>query len=171
MTCWQFRQRNPDILFFMVTPVNKPSSLQGTLSRFLILRKICPPRLPSLLKRFLNQPLLPVSFPFPFFTSTSTILISPFPSFTVNPSKTTKSTGLSMNRASAEAKGNSGRSGTICSEILPISVEREGLTESFRISLVHCSFRPIRSESCQKKRFRYAIVFKTQGDDIFERDY
>jgi hypothetical protein len=157
MTCWQFRQRNPDILFFMVTPVNKPSSLQGTLSRFLILRKICPPRLPSLLKRFLNQPLLPVSFP--------------FPSFTVNPSKTTKSTGLSMNRASAEAKGNSGRSGTICSEILPISVEREGLTESFRISLVHCSFRPIRSESCQKKRFRYAIVFKTQGDDIFERDF
>ena len=36
-----------------------------------------------------------------------------------------------MNLASAGANGNSGRSGAICSEILPFSVERERLTESF----------------------------------------
>ena len=50
-----------------------------------------------------------------------------------------------MNRASAREKGNSGRSGAICSEILPFSVERERLTESFRISLVHSSFQRSRS--------------------------
>ena len=44
-----------------------------------------------------------------------------------------------MNRASAGAYGNSGRSGAICSEILPFSVDRERFTESFRISFV-CSF-------------------------------
>ena len=55
------------------------------------------------------------------------------------------SIGLPMNRASAEEKGNSGRSGAICSEILPFSVERERLTESFRISFVHSRFQRSRS--------------------------
>jgi len=171
MTCWQFRQRNPDILFFMVTPVNKPSSLQGTLSRFLIFRKNCPQRIPSLLNRFVDQPLLPRELPLPLhhFHQYDTDL--PLPVIhTGEPVKDNKSTGLPMNRASAEVNGNSGRSGTIRSEILPFSVERERLTESFRISLVNCIFRTIRSEFCQKT-FRNAIVFKTPGDDIFERDF
>jgi hypothetical protein len=142
MTCWQFRQRNPDILFFMVTPVNKRSSLQGTLFRFLILRKNCPPRLPSLLNRFLNQLLLPreLALPLLHFNQYDTDLPHPVihPS---EPIKDNKVYGLPMNRASAEAKGNSGRSRAIRPEILPISVERERLGESFRISLVHCPFR------------------------------
>ena len=96
---------------------------------------------------FLISPSSRVSLPFPFFTSTNTTLIvSPFSSFTlVYPSKTTKSIGFPMNRASAEEKGNSGKSGAICSEILPFSVERERLTESFRISVVHSSFQRSRS--------------------------
>jgi hypothetical protein len=52
---------------------------------------------------------------------------------------------LPINRASAEANGNSGRSGAICSAILPFSVERERVTESFRISFVHSSFQRSRS--------------------------
>jgi hypothetical protein len=47
---------------------------------------------------------------------------------------------VSFRRASAGEKGNSGRNGAICSEIFPFNVERERLTESFRISLVHSSF-------------------------------
>jgi hypothetical protein len=38
-------------------------------------------------------------------------------------------------------KENSDKSGAITSEILPFSVERERLMESFRISLVHSSFQ------------------------------
>jgi len=61
------------------------------------------------------------------------------------PVKHNKSIGLPMNRASAGAKGNSVRSGAICSGILPFSIERERLTESFRISFVHSSFQRSRS--------------------------
>jgi hypothetical protein len=47
--------------------------------------------------------------------------------------------------AKAEEKKNSGEIGVIGSEILPFSVERERLTESFRILFVHLSFQRSRS--------------------------
>jgi hypothetical protein len=56
--------------------------------------------------------------------------------------------GILESRISPEdnpTNGNSGKSGAICSEILPFSVERERLTESFRISFVHSSFQRSRS--------------------------
>jgi hypothetical protein len=76
---------------------------------------------------------------------------------------------LSMNRASARAKCNSGRYGGICFEIFPFSVDCERLMKSFRIVSVYSSFQRWRSfRACASytltlaRTMRYAATRQTR---------
>ena len=103
-----------------------------------------------ILKSPLDQRLFPREFSLPLFyfyqhdTDRTSILV-----FHLRvPIKHNKVNRVPDEPGTAEAKGNSGKSGAICSEILPFSVERERLTEPsgyrlcIRVSSVRDRFVP-----------------------------